>query len=126
MYMSDLMVDANLFTENGSSYFKRTIQSKKALIETYSIRELRRELAELEFRQFQMNKILEDNGIFNTNNGIEFSESDRLTYESYRKDVSGLITRIKDRLLEVGQGIIKKSRRPVKNKKRRKTRKFRR
>ncbi len=122
------MVDANLFTENGSSYFKRTIQSKKALIERYSIRELRRELAELEFRQFQMNKILEDNGIFNPNNGIEFSEADRLTYQSYRNDVSELISMIKERLLELGEGIDKKSRRRVKskkiNKKRRKTRKF--
>ena len=129
MYMSDLMVDADLFTKNGSLYFKRTIEYKKTLVPTYSIRELKNELGDLEFRQRQMNEKLQNNGIFNYNSGREFTEADKLTYQSYRNDVSQVISMIKNRLLELGAGIHKKSRRRVKskkiNKKRGKTRKFR-
>ena len=124
--MSELMVDEDVFTAFGSAYFKETVEYKKTRVPEYSIPELRRELGHLEFRQRKMNENLQNNGI----NGRDFTEANKLTYQTYRNDVSELIVMIKNRLLELGEGIHKKSRRRGKskkiNKKRGKTRKFRR
>ena len=53
------MVNEDVFTANGSVYFKRTVEYKKTRVPEYSSPELKRELGHLEFRQRQMNENLQ-------------------------------------------------------------------
>lgn len=93
--MSDLDVSNNIFTENGSRYFKNTIAQKKLAIPNYSRAQLLKEKEHLDFRKYLMNDRLETGGL---------SEHQKTIYEIYLKDVNDLINAIDARLSELAGG----------------------
>lgn len=110
--MSDLDISNNIFTENGSSYFKNRIAQKKLAIPNYSNVQLVNEKEHLTFRKHQMTDRLSED---------IFSPAQKTTYEIYLKDVEDLINAIDARLLELAGGTRKgrksrKSRRSYKRK----------
>jgi hypothetical protein len=91
--MGDLDVSPNIFSENGSRYFKNKIAEKKINIPNYSNNELRQEKEHLEYKKIRMIEIL---------NSGNFSPAQKNTYEIYLKDVEDLINAVDARLLEGG------------------------
>ena len=100
--MSDLDVSNNIFTENGSRYFKNTIAQKKIEIPNYSRAQLLKEKEHLDFRKYLMNDRLETGGL---------SEHQKTIYEIYLKDVNDLINAIDARLSELAGGARTRTRR---------------
>jgi hypothetical protein len=91
--MSDLNVSPDVFSEEGSLYFKNKIAEKKRDILIFSDNELREEKEYLEFRKHQMTRLIETGG---------FSPAQKITYEIYLKDVEDLINAIDARLSRGG------------------------
>ena len=87
------MIDEEVFTPQGSAYFKRRIQEKKVKIQQENnIEKLKMEQRALEGRQLNMNYYLSIGG-FTTMHGlvIPFDEHQKGIYKMYRNDISELL-----------------------------------
>ena len=92
---NNLNVSNNIFTTNGSQYFKTNINHIKDAISFDDPAHLRFKKENLENTKFQMNERLSEN---------TFSPHQKTTYETYLKDVEDLINAIDARLLELAGG----------------------
>jgi hypothetical protein len=101
---NNLNVSDNIFTTNGSQYFKTNINHIKEAITFDNPAGLRFKKRNLEDTKIKMNKRLGED---------VFSDHQKTTYEIYLKDVEDLINDIDARLLELSGGTRKgrKSRR---------------
>ncbi len=100
--MANLNVSDNIFTENGSLYFKNSINHIKEEITFDNPAHLRFKKVILEEKKIEMNKRLRED---------HFSPAHKTTYEIYLKDVEDLINAIDARLSELAGGTRKSRRR---------------
>ena len=107
---NNLNVSDNIFTTNGSQYFKTNINHIKEAITFDNPAQLRFKKGNLEKKKIEMNKRLSED---------LFSPDKKTTYEIYLKDVEDLINAIDARLSELAGGTRK-------SRKRRKSRRYKR
>jgi hypothetical protein len=128
--MSNLDISPNIFTHNGSLYFKNMIVDTKLQIPNYSTEQLNVILNDLINRRTQMTHAIESGGMYYGGSFKTFTIHEIASYKTYLDDVKDIITLVENRL-NSGQGIKRKSSkrkrksmRYIKNK--RKSRKYKR
>ena len=106
--MADLDISHNIFTADGSLYFKSKIAEKKADIPSYSNNKLVQEKEHLAYKKLLMTDKLDANNL---------SPAKTTTYKIYLNDVNDLINKI-DTRLRSGEGRGRKSRKSRKSRSR--------
>ena len=106
--MADLDISHNIFTADGSLYFKSKIAEKKADIPSYSNNKLVQEKEHLAYKKLLMTDKLDANNL---------SPAKATTYKIYLDDVNDLINKI-DTRLRSGEGRGRKSRKSRKSRSR--------